>query len=519
MSLNTQMAPAASVPMRMDLDGLFHSPSGRVASFAEMQVRLYCHDVALQDYFMALQMDTLSTDRADSRRQRAPSKLLTGAVRGVDKIGRLYPRRKIKVDVLFCPAPYFSRKTETRFFLRVLLALAQTDAKILCLLPTGAPCRGEADAQLASLGRAGQVIFIDPDTPLNHLEGYTRPKVARMRARSAFRQTVQILEPLGLAPGLQVEAGYEHLAYFIEGWERLAPSVEFDAVVARCHWHALCSPVCRTAIERGKPVITFQQGVIGHTLDVPVTASKYVAFGRPSASFLARLNSAFFRAADKSERPVDYIHGGSFVDDVTVLPDQFAQQTVLMVDVPNAPGDFYGLENQTQALFDLAARLLAGDVPLRRLLIRPHPFWSSLDLGPCQRLAREYPTRCELSHPAWSLEDDLRRSSVVVGILSGALTAASACGLPAIFMQTEQGYSTGDLACFSPGQTLLPDAAFCEIRRLLTDRHTYAEARAGALRNAREYYANGTNLDLDSTFFERLLRDAAVTHRPQHTLK
>jgi hypothetical protein len=505
--------------MRMDVEGLFHSPSGRIASFAETQVHLYRHDIALQDYFMALQMDTLSTDRADSRRQRAHSKLLTGAVRGVDKFSRLYPRRKIKVDVLFCPAPYFSRKTETRFFLRALLALAQTDARILCLLPTGAPCRGEADAQLASLGRTGQVTFIDPDAPLNNLEGWTRPRVARIRARSAFRETVQILEPLGLAPGLQVEAGYEHLAHFVEAWERLAPGVEFDAVVARCHWHALCSPVCRTAIQRGKPVITFQQGVIGHTLDVPVTASKYVAFGRPSASFLARMNTAFFRAADKSERPVDYVHGGSFVDDVTVLPDQFAQQTVLMVDVPNAPGDFYGLENQTQALLDLAARLLGGDVPLRRLLIRPHPFWSSLDLGPCQRLAQEYPTRCELSHPAWSLEDDLRRSSVVVGILSGALTAASACGLPTVFLQTDRGYTTGDLACFSPGQTLLPDAAICAIRGFLTDRHAYAEARAGALRNAREYYANGTNLDLDTAFFERLLRDADVTNRAQHNLK
>ena len=512
--MNTPMAPAPSVPMRMDLDGLFHSPSGRIASFAEMQVHLYSHDVALQDYFLALQMDTFSTDRADSRRQRTHSKLLAGAVRGVDKIGRLYPRRRIKVDVLLCPAPYFSRKTEIRFFLRVLLALAQTDAKILCLLPTSAPCRSEADAQLASLGRAGQVIFIDPDSPLNQLEGCTRPKVARMRARSAFRQTVQILEPLGLAPGLQVEAGYEHLAYFIEAWERLAPCVEFDAVVARCHWHALCSPVCRTAIQRGKPVITFQQGVIGHTLDVPVTASKYVAFGRPSASFLARMNSAFFRTADKSERPVEYIHGGSFVDDVAVLPDQFEQQTVLMVDVPNAPGDFYGLENQTQALLDLAARLLANDVPMRRLLIRPHPFWSGLDLGPCQRLAREYPTRCELSHPAWSLEDDLRRSSVVVGILSGALTVASACGVPSVFMQTDEGYTTGDLTCFSPRQTSMPGAAFCEIRKLLTNRQAYADAREEALRNAREYYANGTNLDLNAMFFECLLRNGDVTNRP-----
>jgi hypothetical protein len=168
------------------------------------------------------------------------------------------------------------------------------------------------------------------------------------------------------------------------------------------------------------------------------------------------------------------------------------------------------MESQGRALLQLAERLLASDVPLRRLVIRPHPYWSNLDLEACKHLVREHSTRCEMSHPAWSLEDDLRRSSVVVGIFSGVLTVASACGLPAIFLQTEDGFTTGDLACFSPHQTLLPDAAFCEIGKILTDRRAYAEARTHALRNAREYYANGTNLDLSATFFDRLLRDEPV---------
>ena len=34
----------------------------------------------------------------------------------------------------FCPMPYFDRKTENQFLVRTLLALAQTDATILCLL-------------------------------------------------------------------------------------------------------------------------------------------------------------------------------------------------------------------------------------------------------------------------------------------------------------------------------------------------------------------------------------------------
>jgi len=37
------------------------------------------------------------------------------------------------------------------------------------------------------------------------------------------------------------------------------------------------------------------------------------------------------------------------------------------------------------------------------------------------------------------------------------------------------------------------------------------EARMQALRNAREYCANGTNLELSAAFFERLLRCQPVT--------
>jgi hypothetical protein len=494
----------------MYIDDLFRSPAGRIAAFSEMQLHLYRHNVSLQDYFQPLQLDMQNAAGAATRDQRASSRLITMAIHAADKINQLRPHRKIKTDVLFCPVPYFERKTENQLLVRILLGLAQTDAKILCLLPAGAPCRDDLDAQLAAAGRSDQVTFIDPLTSSNSTEARLLPIIGRMRGRSAFEETVQILEPYGLSPGLKFKAGFEHRAYFVEAWERLAPWVEFDAVVARCHWNLLCSSVCRTARQRGKPVITFQQGVIGHTLDVPVTASKYVAFGHSSASFLARVNHRFFQAAGMPEPPVEYVSGGCLFDTVVALPDQFDNQTLLMVDVPGGQSDFYGIESQCSALLQLAERLLTSHLPLRRLMIRPHPYWSNLDFETCQRLVREHSTRCELSHPAWSLEDDLRRSSAVVGIFSGALTVASACGLPTVFLETEHGYTTGDLTCFSPGQTLLPDAAFCEIAKILTDRQAYGEARTQALRNAREYYANGTNLDLSAAFFERLLRDEPV---------
>jgi hypothetical protein len=494
----------------MYIDDLFHAPMDRIAAFAQAQVHLYRHDVGLQDYFLALQSDMSAGPSLNPSRIRVTDRPVATAIRTFDTVRRLRPRRRIKTDVLFCPIPYFERKTENQFLVRALLGLAQTDAQILCLLPNNAPCRGELDERLATAGRSGQVTFLDPSNASDTTDARLCALGGRIRARSALRETLQILEPHGLCPGTEVRWAFERTAHFVEAWDRLAPWVEFDAVVARCHWNMLCSPVCRTARERGKPVITFQQGVIGHTLDAPLTASKYVAFGNSSASFMDRLNARFFQAAGLPTPPVEYVSGGSLFDNLINLPNQFDRQTVLIVDAPASPEDFYGIESQVQALLELASKLLESTRPLRRVVIRPHPYWNNLDLESCKRLVRKHPERCELSHPAWSLEEDLRRSSVVAGIFSGVLTVASACGLPTVFLQTENGYTTGDLACFSPGQTLLPHAAFVEIGKLLADKEEYAEARRVALHNSREYYANGTNLALSGEYFERLLDVNAV---------
>ena len=99
------------------------------------------------------------------------------------------------------------------------------------------------------------------------------------------------------------------------------------------------------------------------------------------------------------EPPVEYVNGGCLFDTLIALPDQFDNQTLLMVDVPAGQGDFYGIESQCRALLQLAERLLAADLPLRRLVIRPHPYWSNLDFEACQRLVREHPTAASFHIP------------------------------------------------------------------------------------------------------------------------
>jgi hypothetical protein len=494
----------------MDLKEFFRLPArSGVAGFAKAQVQLYRHNASLQDYFLPLQLNFGRPCTAKVQLRSFSNRVLGLAQSGSFEVVRRVAARKYKVDVLYCPTPYSSRPTENRLLVSMLMGLAQTDAKILCLLPESSPCRAEIVARLKAEGRSGQVTLLDPMATLNPVASRLLSRVARDRGRAAFATITELLQPLEMAPPLDSLSSYEAIAKFAEAWASLEQSIEFNAVVSRCHWLGLCSPVCRTARLRGKPSITFQQGVIDHTLDVPVNASKYVAFGRSSAAFLTRMNRSFFQAVGKVEPPVDCIPGGSLFDQLLSLPNQYAKCSVLLLD-DSDPNGFYGLDLQRRGGMHLARLLLQSGDPPRRVIIRLHPYTINVDLEPWKQLVRDYPYSCELSHTAWTLEDDLARASVVVGNTSGALTVAAASGLPTYFLETDC-YATEDLACFRPGQTFPPDDAQREIRRILTDPQAYADARIIALRNAREYYANGENLRLNGAFFERMLRDLPVS--------
>ncbi len=492
----------------MEIAGLFHSPGTELAAFAQMQTLLYRHDPALHEYFLPIQMDLLTTPRAQVSAYVRPGHIVADGLRAAEK--RMRKLRRIRTDVVVCPSQHFGRASETQFFIRTVLGVLETGARVLCLIPEDASCRLELDRRIAAAGKQHHVEFFDPAASSSRVERRLRWKIAQHRGRSAFADAVRILEPHGLRLGEEVCAAFERRAYAIDALQRIAPWIEFEAAIVRCHWFELASSICQTANERGKPVITFQQGVVGHTLDFPVTASKFVAFGQCSAAFLAKGNERFYQSVGKPAPPVEFLPGGCLFDTILDLSDQFAQRTLLLVDVPTAQYGFYGVEAQCNATLQLAEKLLEADVPLRRIVIRPHPFWGNLDFSACKRLVSRYPDRCEISHPAWSLEEDLRRASVIAGIFSGVLTVAAASGLPAVFVQTPDGYTTGDLACFSPGQTLQLEDAYRKLAAILSDRDAYAAAQAESQRNARAYYHEGKTLDLNGAFFERLLAPEPV---------
>jgi len=202
-------------PGLLDIHDLFHSPEDRVAKFAEMQVHLYRHDVSLQDYFLALDWAMFDGPRIVPTDRGSINPLVAWSFHAADKTIRIFKPRKLKVDVLFCPTPYFGRKTENRFLARTLLGLAQTGAEILCLLPVYAPFRQELGLELAAAGCSKQVTFLDPGMPFSPIEGRMRSIAARLRGRAAFEKTVQILEPRGLSPTRSALTNFETTAQHV----------------------------------------------------------------------------------------------------------------------------------------------------------------------------------------------------------------------------------------------------------------------------------------------------------------
>ena len=223
---------------------------------------------------------------------------------------------------------------------------------------------------------------------------------------------------------------------------------------------------------------------------------------------MARMNRAFHDAVGLPEPCVKFVPGGSLYDIILDLPNQFDRHSLLVIDDPD-PSGFYGLDIHHRGVLRAVEKILRESVPLRRVIVRPHPFMGNLDLEPWKQLVRDFPDSCEISSSAWTLEDDLKRVSVVIGSTSGALTVASACGLPTIYVGTDS-FATGDLECFLQGQSFLPDDASRAINQVLNDPDAYAVARGLSLKNAREYYEKGSNLEMDGAFVDRLLNESSA---------
>jgi hypothetical protein len=267
----------------------------------------------------------------------------------------------------------------------------------------------------------------------------------------------------------------------------------------------MCSSIVRTAAARDVPVTTLQQGVVSHTIDVPVHADRYICFGDASARTLRDLDRAISKKIGQSPRRTDYVQAGSLFDPVSVHPPAPEAGRLLVIgQFTDWAVRYYGIDAERTALYHLLRRLLDDVDGLKQMIIRPHPAGGSWE--DWSALSNEYPNGVELSSPyANSIAYDIERCTAASGLFSGALVTAAACGRPVFFLSHPESYWTPDLTPFA-NQSGSADPLFERISLLLRSPDAYRTERRQCMHAAHAYYKEGTACSFDDTFFERLLR-------------
>lgn len=458
----------------------FRFPNQGVAeAFAAAQILLYKVSPTFQNYFYSIQKNVGFTPQPET-----PSKktiLPASLARGVQILAAAIPKQRIEVDVVVCGTWLWERRQENELLINLLKGLLKRDVSILCLLHKGSSVRQQIKAA------NGKVKFLDPAGVLGRLDARFGLGIARTKARQDFERARYILKQHGIYLYESALPEFEWAAARLLEWETWSARIEFKTAIVRCHWLPLCSAVAHTGWQRNRKVVTLQQGVVGHTLDIPILAHQYFCFGKSSEALLKHMEAAFFQATEQKALCQDYVRVGAIFDPILTLAN-FRRKTVLILDQTTRWANYlYGLEEQGAALTQLVTQLCQRGVSV---IVRPHP--ASNDIQKWQQLTSKL-ERCQLSSHL-SLSDDFTRSSVTVSIFSGGSIAAAASGLPSFFISTPNGYYTPDLACFEQ-QFLSVACLLSTIEKLCADEQYYLSVQQQCRQAAKAYYEGACTFD------------------------
>jgi len=288
-------------------------------------------------------------------------------------------------------------------------------------------------------------------------------------------------------------------------WEYYRPNIQFNTVFVRNHWNPLSATIAIDAVEEGKTVVTTQHGVISTPATfVPIIATRKLCFGSASVNTMINLDQELASQAKRTPYCQDFIPVGSFFDDVSVLPSNFDQKTMLVVDQHLSWTEhFYGIKEEFQTLQDIMLIISNSNTGLRKLIVRLHPrnkkshYWLEL--------VHQYPEFVEISDPVHnSLSDDLKRSSLTLGLFSGALATAAARGIPPMFLWQPGWYYTPDLSCFARDFFFRPDEIVTWIKHFMSNPEAYETLRQKAIDSSFRYYHGRKMCDFDPELIERI---------------
>ncbi len=333
--------------------------------------------------------------------------------------------------------------------------------------------------------------------------------VALLKALRDWLRLVELVAPLGIAPSAGSLRSMFWAARAQLAWAAVAPQIEAGAAIVLHHIRPLSAVAALAFLDRGRPVTTFQQGVISLSSGyAPVVATRILCSGDHSAQLLAQLDRDYAAISGRPPTCRDYLPVGALLDTIISRGAAPAQHTLLIVDQMSTwSATLYGIGGQYQQLVaavDAVARQVSD---LDQIVIRLHPSNDQADVW--EQLARRFPGRVRISASGTPFSQDLSTATLVAGLFSGGLISAAACGIPALLIWEPGWFSTPDLGAFADDSYVGVSSLSARVTSLLGNPDAYRHACIEAQRSAASYYTGLRSCEFTPELIARILSPQA----------
>ena len=482
----------------------FFFPEGAGALIAaQAQMRLYASPdwCSLYPYFATLEtrFQELCNKFAPEWNLRQLRSMLRLAPRF--QRNRLGAEPRLSADILMVGECH--RQNEIMMMVRLLRGVLSMGFRVIYLVSFGSAEHHAISELAGNLGRQGQLRLVDPYCSRGRYEHIVNRARADFLARSDFLKIVENLpSDIGLRSDTRSAIHGVSMAKLI--WDDLTAHLDFRIACLRNHFDVFSSAVAVQCLQQKKPIVTFQHGIVSTKGGfLPIVASRQVCFGKSSSLLLQRSERELNESAGRSGYCKTFVLGGSLVDEIQPRHQNFEEATVLLIDQENLwAKNFYGIEHEFECMALLMEDILRTSSIVKSVVVRLHP--DNQKANRWYRLKDAYPGKFDISLAGLSLQNDLKRAAVVIGLFSGAMVSAAASGIPVLFVWQPGWYYTPDLGCFFQDSFIPPTLLLERIEQMLLNRDCYQEACAAAIKASGHYYFRRQTQTFEGDFISEL---------------
>lgn len=490
----------------------FYFPDGSTAEtafFAQKSIYRSDYFEDLLPYFAALESKFVPSVIPKVSNNRYDKCKLIGSLFIKKTIGPIFKlinknNNLLKADMLVVGD--CSRNSEINLMKNIIIGLVNCDKSIIYIV-TGNTEEYFQIKEFVDLHKFPNVMLIDPF-------GQKMPKVNRYIQRIiAYEDAVKDLNNLLKILPEEISVSKNVLERMIPvatahlSWQMISNSIQYETVFLRNHWTTLSSCVALESLRKGKTVITTQHGVISSPCTfIPILATHQVCFGDSSINVLKNLEKMVNDETNRSGYCKEYISAGSSFDEISDASSNYHRKSLLVFDQHTKwSEDFYGISEEYITLVKIIENVadMNLSIGLKKIIIRLHPDNSNADEW--KQIAKKYPDLVEISFKNYTLIQDIERSSISIGLFSGALALSAACGIPAFFLWEQGWYYTPDLSPFYPDLFIAPNKLIDMIREVVDDEKMYNDYQKKALINSKKYYCDGKTCNFKSELFKKIL--------------